>query len=117
MAKRPGQATSGPKSGAARSAAGKVGMVGKARNSAKGAAARAKGTVGRAAASGRAKTSSQIAAAKRNLERARNAIKRKAGGTAALRLKVGAKRLISKAKAKAIGVRTKVRGMIKKMKG
>jgi hypothetical protein len=94
MAKRPTRASM---SGAARSTANKVGTVARAKTFSK----------------GRSKTSSQIAAARRNIEKARQAIKRKAGGTAALRLKVGAKRLVSKVKAKAIGLRTRVRKMMK----
>jgi len=99
MAKRPTRASM---SGAARSTANKSSTVARAKSAAK-----------QTFSKGRAKTSSQIAAARRNIEKARQAIKRKAGGTAALRLKMGAKRMVSKVKAKAIGLRTRVRKMMK----
>jgi hypothetical protein len=57
------------KSGASRSVAGKVGTFGKLKNK----------TLGKIS-SGKTKTASQLAAAKRNLEKARVAAKRKAGG-------------------------------------
>jgi hypothetical protein len=59
------------------------------------------------------KTSSQIAAARRNIAKARQAVKRKAGGTAALRLKMGAKRIVSKVKARATVLRARVRKAVR----
>lgn len=100
-------------SGASRKASGKVPPASRRTTNKVGTVARASSAAKQTFAKGRAKTSSQIAAARRNLEKARQAIKRKAGGTAALRLKMGAKRMVSKVKAKAIGLRTRVRKMMK----
>jgi len=102
------------RSGAARSTSGKVaaGRRAKAKSGASRSVAGKVGTVGRA----RAKTSSQIAAARRNIAKAQQAARRKLGGTTALRVKVGARRLVSKAKVGVLKARVAARKVVARVR-
>ena len=92
-----------PRSGASRSAAGKTRAT-PARPGIK--------TPSRLARAG-TRTSNQIAAAKRNLEKARQAARRKLGGTTALRLKTNIKRAVSKVTGRINILRGKIRKALK----